>query len=56
MTMRLKQVKRYWSVPRVVFTYVTARVFYDILIAIWRGPGRVLLYVIVGAVIVALIP
>ena len=47
--------KRYWTVPRVVFTYVTARVFYDILKVVWRGPGRYVMYVVVGAVLVSLI-
>jgi len=46
---------RYWNLPRVVFTYVTARVFYDILMAIWRGPGRFLLCIVVGALIISLI-
>ena len=47
--------KRYWTVPRVVFTYVTARVFYDILKVVWRGPGRYVMYVVVGAVLVSLL-
>ena len=45
---------RYWDVPRVVFTYVTARVFYDILMALWRGPGMFLLCICVGALLVSM--
>ena len=53
---RLNEMKRqYWTVPRVVFTYVTARVFYDILMALWRGPGMFLLCIVVGALIVSLL-
>jgi hypothetical protein len=50
-----RTVRMYWNIPRVVFTYVTARIFYDILIAIWKGPGRFLLCIIVGALIVSLL-
>ena len=53
---RLNEMKRqYWTVPRVVFTYVTARVFYDILKVVWRGPGRYVMYVVVGSVLVSLL-
>jgi hypothetical protein len=45
----------YWNVPRAVFTYVTARVFYDVLMAVWRGPGMFLFFIVVGALIVSLI-
>ena len=46
---------RYWNIPRVVFTYVTARIFYDILIALWKGPGMFLLCIVVGVLIVSLL-
>ena len=56
-TVRLNEVRPsiYWNIPRVVFTYVTARIFYDILMAIWRGPGRYLFFIIVGVLIVSLL-
>ena len=47
--------KKYWSIRRVVFTYVTARFFYDLLKAVWRGPGRYVMYVAVGALIISLL-
>ena len=50
-----KKNSQYWDVPRVVFTYVTARVFYDILMALWRGPGMFLLCICVGALLVSML-
>ena len=47
--------KIYWNVPRVVVMYATARVFYDVLMVIWRGPGRFLFCIVVGALIVSLL-
>ena len=50
-----KKNSQYWDVPRVVFTYVTARVFYDILMALWRGPGMFLLCICVGALLASML-
>jgi len=52
---RIEKKSRHWNIPRVVFTYVTARVFYDIFRALWKGPGRFLFYIVVGAVIISLL-
>jgi len=46
---------RYWNVPRVVFTYVTARVFYNMFMLLWSGVGKYLLCIIVGMIIVTLL-
>ena len=57
MTERSRKEKnfRYWNIPRVVVMYATARVFYDVLKVVWRGPGRYVVYVVVGAVLVSLL-
>ena len=47
--------RSYWNVPRVVFTYVTARVFYNVFMLLWGGVGKYLLFIIVGMIVVALL-
>ena len=47
--------RMYWNVPRVVFTYVTARVFYNMFMLLWSGVGKYLLCIIVGMIVVALL-
>ena len=46
---------QYWNVPRVVFTYVTARVFYNVFMLLWGGVGKYLLFIVVGMIVVALL-
>ena len=46
---------RYWNIPRVVFTYVTARVFYNVFMLLWGGVGKYLLCIIVGMIVVSLL-
>ena len=48
--------KRYWTMSRVIVTYSLARVFYAIVKAIIKGPGKYLCYILVGAIIIVLIP
>ena len=52
---RIEKKSHYWNIPRVVFTFVTARVFYNIFMVLWRGPGRYVMYMIVGLIIVSLL-
>ena len=52
---RIEKKSRYWNIPRVVFTYVTARVFYNIFMVLWSGVGKYLLYMIVGLIIASLL-
>ena len=47
--------RMYWNIPRVVFTYVTARVFYNVFMLLWSGVGKYLLFIVVGMIVVALL-
>ena len=52
---RIEKKSRYWNIPRVVFTYVTARVFYNVFMLLWSGVGKYLLFILVGMIVVALL-
>ena len=47
--------RRYWSSTRAVGTYVTARVSYNMVMALWRGPGRYIVYLCVGYIVVRML-